>query len=160
MKTRDVATAIVLVAVAVALSPVFIPVGIAKLFPAQHMVNVLAAVTLGPWYALAIATVAAILRNLLGLGTLLAFPGGMIGALLAGLAYRALRSRYAAALGEVIGTGVLGALASAWLVAPLLMGQHMAVAALLLAFSLSTVAGALVGLVVLGALEKAGVWHP
>jgi predicted membrane protein len=51
-----VARAVILVAVAVALSPFFIPVGIAKCFPAQHTVNVLSAVMLGPTYAVAIAT--------------------------------------------------------------------------------------------------------
>ena len=105
MKTRDVARAAILVAVAVALSPFFIPVGITKCFPAQHMINVIAAVMLGPTYAICIAFIAAVLRNLLGLGTLLAFPGGMIGALLAGLAYQAFKNMYLAGLGEVIGTG-------------------------------------------------------
>lgn len=47
MKTRNVARAVILTAIAVALSPFFIPVGISKCFPAQHMVNVLSAVMLG-----------------------------------------------------------------------------------------------------------------
>ncbi len=118
-----------------ALSPVFIPVGISKCFPAQHMVNVLGAVMLGPAYAVAIATIAGIIRNILGLGTLLAFPGGMIGALLGGLSYRISKNIYLAGLGEVIGTGILGSLASVWIVAPLLMGKTMAVATLMIAFS-------------------------
>ena len=58
MKTKNVARAVILVAIAVALSPVFIPVGISKCFPAQHMVNVIGAVMLGPWYAVAIAAIA------------------------------------------------------------------------------------------------------
>ncbi len=52
------------------------PTGIAKAYPVQHAVNVMAAVTLGPIPALLIAFVIGLLRNLLGLGTLLAFPGG------------------------------------------------------------------------------------
>jgi energy coupling factor transporter S component ThiW len=99
MKAKEVARAVILVAVAVALSPFFIPVGISKCFPAQHMVNVLGAVMLGPGYAVAIATIAAIIRNILGLGTLLAFPGGMIGALLAGLAYKVSKNIYVAGFG-------------------------------------------------------------
>jgi len=158
--TKAIAVSVVLTALAVALSPIFIPVGIAKCFPAQHLVNVLAAVLVGPLYALGIATAAAIVRNILGLGTLLAFPGGMFGALLAGLAFKLFRNRYAAALGEVIGTGVLGSLASAWLVAPLLMGKPMALTVLMIAFTLSTLGGSILALVVLGALEKAGLWHP
>ncbi len=152
--------AVVLVAVAVALSPVFIPVGIAKCFPAQHMVNVLAAVLLGPLYAFAIAGAAGIIRNIMGLGTLLAFPGGMIGAFLAGLAYKAFKNMYLAGVGEVIGTGLLGALASVWIVAPLFMGKSMPVLTMIIAFSVSTVGGTIIGIVALHLLRKAGIWKP
>lgn len=150
----------ILAALAVALSPVFIPVGISKCFPAQHMVNVLAAVLLGPVYAVTIAAVAGIIRNILGLGTLLAFPGGMIGAFLAGLAFRGFKNIYAAGLGEVVGTGLLGALASAWLVGPVFMGQNMALATLIIAFSGSTLGGTIIGIVALHLLRKAGIWKP
>ncbi len=160
MKTKDVARAVILVAIAVVLSPFFIPVGISKCFPAQHMVNVLSAVILGPAYALLIATIAAIIRNILGLGTLLAFPGGMIGALLAGLAYRASRNIYMAGLGEIIGTGILGSFASVWIVAPLLMGKTMALATLMIAFSISTVGGTVIGIVALHLLRKGRIWEP
>lgn len=160
MKTRDVARAVILVAVAVALSPVFIPVGISKCFPAQHMVNVLSAVMLGPVYAVGIATATAIIRNMFGLGTLLAFPGGIIGALLAGLAYRMFKNIYFAGLGEIIGTGLLGSLASVWIVAPLLMGKTMGVAVLMLAFSISTLGGTIIGIIALHLLRKAGIWEP
>lgn len=160
MKTKKVALAVILVAIAVALSPIFIPVGIAKCFPAQHMVNVLAGVILGPLYAVVIAAVSGIIRNVLGLGTLLAFPGGMVGALLAGLAYRAFRNIYAAGAGEVVGTGLLGALASAWIVAPVFMGKSMAVATLIIAFSISTLGGSVFGIIALHLLRKAGIWKP
>ncbi len=158
MKAKEVAKAVVLVAVAVALSPFFIPVGISKCFPAQHMVNVLSAVLLGPGYAVAVATVAAVLRNILGLGTLLAFPGGIFGALLAGLAYRAFNNIYAAGLGEIVGTGIVGSLTSVWLVAPMLMGKTMAVSTLMIAFSVSSLGGAIMALLVLQLLRKGGVW--
>lgn len=160
MKTKDVARAVVLVAIAVALSPFFIPVGISKCFPAQHMVNILAAVMLGPAYAVAIAFIAAIIRNMVGLGTLLAFPGGMIGALLAGLAYRAFKNMYLAGLGEVIGTGLLGALASAWIVGPVLMDKSMALATLIIAFSVSTLGGTIIGLIALHLLKRVKLWQP
>jgi energy-coupling factor transport system ATP-binding protein len=160
MKTRDVARAVILVAIAVALSPVFIPVGISKCFPAQHMVNVLSAVMLGPAYAVAIATIAGIIRNILGLGTLLAFPGGMIGAFLAGLAYHIFKNIYVAGLGEIIGTGLLGSLASVWIVAPLFMGKTMATAVLMVAFSVSTLGGTVIGIIALHLLRKAGIWRP
>jgi energy-coupling factor transport system ATP-binding protein len=160
VKTRDIARAAVLVALAVALSPLFIPVGPSKCYPAQHMINVIAAVVLGPVPAVLIAFLAALIRNLLGLGTLLAFPGGMIGALLAGAAYRMFRKPWAAAIGEVIGTGALGALASAWLVGPALLGKPMAVGVLIAAFGLSSAFGAVAGLVALTFLRRVNVWGP
>ena len=141
MQSKDVARAVILTALAVALSPFFIPVGIAKCFPAQHMVNVLSAV-------------------MLGLGTLLAFPGGMIGALLAGVAYRLSGNIYLAGAGEVCGTGLLGALVSAWIIGPLLMGKSMALLTLVIAFSISTLGGSILAIVALHVLRKAKVWRP
>jgi energy-coupling factor transport system ATP-binding protein len=160
MKSRDVARAVVLTALAVALSPLAVPVGISKVMPAQHMINVVAAVMLGPAYAVTVAAATAVIRNFLGTGTALAFPGGMIGALTAALAYRWLRRTAAAAAGELVGTGLLGALASAWLVAPLIMKKGMALAAMMLAFGLSSLVGAVLGLLVLHVLRKAGIWQP
>lgn len=160
MDTRSVARAVILVAIAVALSPVFIPVGISKCFPGQHMVNVVAAVMLGPVYAVAIATISGIIRNVLGLGTLLAFPGGMIGALLAGLAYWKFKNIYMAGVGEIIGTGLLGSLVSVWIVAPLFMGKTVALTIMIVAFSISTLGGTVIGIVALRLLRKAGIWEP
>ena len=160
MQTKQVARAAILVAVAVALSPFFIPVGISKCFPAQHMVNVLGAVMLGPTYAVGIAFCAAVIRNILGLGTILAFPGGMIGAFCAAIAYRLSKNIYAAGAGEVIGTGFLGSLVSVWIVGPLLMGKQMALATLMIAFSISTLGGSIIGLVALHLLRKARIWEP
>ena len=96
----------------------------------------------------------------MSLGTILAFPGGMIGALLAGLAYRASKNIYFAGLGEVIGTGILGSLASVWIVAPLFMGKTMALAALMIAFSVSTIGGTIIGIIALHLLRKGGIWEP
>lgn len=159
MQTRKVARAVILVAIAVALSPIFIPLGFIKLFPAQHMINVIGGVMLGPWYAVGIATAAAIIRNLLGVGTPLAFPGGMIGAFLAGWAYILFRRTYAAAIGEVLGTGLLGALVSVWLVAPMIMKKTMAVSVMIGAFAASSLAGAVLGVAALEVLRKAGIWQ-
>ncbi|MGQ9653278.1 MAG: energy coupling factor transporter S component ThiW [Thermodesulfobacteriota bacterium] len=160
MDTRKVARAVILVAMAVALSPIFIPVGFVKLFPAQHMINVIGAVMLGPWYAVGVATAAAIIRNLMGVGTPLAFPGGMIGAMLAGIAYMASRNINLAAAGEIVGTGLLGAMVSVWIVAPLMMKKTMAASVLIVAFGLSSLTGAVLGVLALQVLRKAGIWQP
>ena len=160
MKTKDVARAVILVAVAVALSPFFIPVGFSRCFPAQHMVNVIGAVMLGPAYATGIALIAAIIRNMLGLGTLLAFPGGMIGAFLAGVSYRLFRNVYAAGAGEIIGTGFLGSLVSVWVVGPVFMGKGLPLAVLMIAFSVSTIGGTAIGIVALHILKRTKIWQP
>ena len=65
----------ILAAVAVVGSLFSFPVFGSKCAPVQHMVNILCAVTVGPWWALAQAFIASLIRNLLGLGSPLAFPG-------------------------------------------------------------------------------------
>ncbi|NLM45938.1 MAG: energy coupling factor transporter S component ThiW [Firmicutes bacterium] len=120
----------------------------AKLFPVQHAINVLAAVFFGPGPAVLVAFVIAVLRNLLAVGTVLAFPGGMVGALVAGLLYRHTRRDWAAAVGEVFGTGVLGALLSVPL-ARLLLGQEAVAFTYIIPFTLSSLAGAVAAFMIL-----------
>ena len=158
MDTWKVARAVILVAIGVALSPfTSIPIGIAKINPAQHFVNVHGAVLLGPWWATGIALIIGVLRNALGTGTLLAFPGGMIGAFIAGIFYRTTRNIYIAAFGEIIGTGLLGAIASALIVAPVLMKKGMAMGALIITFSGSSLLGSIIGVLALKLLERGGI---
>lgn len=156
--TRKTAYAVVLVAIGVALAPfTSFPIGIAIVNPTQHFVNVLAAVLLGPWWAVLTAMVIGVLRNAMGVGTLLAFPGGMIGAFLAGMAYRILRKTWAAAIGEVMGTGGIAPVVSALFVAPMLMGKAIPLLALVPSFIGSTVAGALLGVLALRLLKRADI---
>lgn len=155
-QARKVAYAVVLTALAVALSPFFIPVGITKIYPIQHMVNVIGGVILGPWYALAVATATAIIRNALHLGTIFAFPGGMIGAFLAGWAYRLSRNIYLAALAEIVGTGLIASTLSALIIAPVFLKKTMALGTFILAFSASTIAGSILGVLILLGLRRAG----
>lgn len=155
--TRTIAQAVILVAIGVALAPfASFPVGIALVNPTQHFVNVVAAVLLGPWWAVVLAAIIGVIRNAMGVGTLLAFPGGMIGALLAGLLYRRLKRLWAAATGEIVGTGILGALVSGWLVAPFLMGRQMSMWVLLASFLGSTALGTALGLGALKLLDRVG----
>jgi energy coupling factor transporter S component ThiW len=156
--TRKVAYAVVLVAIGVALAPyTSFPIGIAKVNPTQHFVNVLAAVLLGPWWAVVVAAVIAVIRNVLGVGTLLAFPGGMIGAFLAGLLYRQTRNVYAGAGGEIVGTGFIAPVVSAFFVAPFIMGNVIPLFALVPSFLASTIAGAALGLLALNLLQRADI---
>ncbi|MCX7781430.1 MAG: energy coupling factor transporter S component ThiW [Negativicutes bacterium] len=95
---------------------IYIPVGIAKCFPVQHAINILLAVLLGTRYTVSAAFATSVLRNALGTGSFLAFPGSMIGALLSGILYRKTNHILGAVVGEVIGTGIIGGLVAAPLV--------------------------------------------
>ena len=94
-----------------------IPIGFTRCCPMQSIVNVLAAVFVGPWYGLGMAFCTSVIRNLLGTGTLMAFPGSMCGALLAGLSVP-LAAQAAPGLPWVkLGTGVISSFL-AWPIAP------------------------------------------
>ena len=154
--TKKLALAGVLCAVAVVGSMFSFPVFGSKCAPVQHMVNVLCAVLLGPWYGVAVAFVASLLRNLLGLGSLMAFPGSMCGALLCGILYHKTKNLLATLCGEVFGTGIIGGLL-AWPVAVFLMGKaagDIAFYAYIVPFLVSTGGGSIIAGVVLIALEK------
>lgn len=155
-KLKKMILTALLAAVAVACSPLSIPVGASKCFPAQHFVNVIAGVFLGPWYAMAAAFVSSLIRNLMGTGTLLAFPGSMIGAMLSGLLYQWLKKLPFAYVGEVFGTGVLGGI-GAFLVATLAMGKEAAFFAYVPAFLLSSTGGTIIASLVIPALKAAGI---
>ena len=156
--TRRVAYAVVLVAIGVALAPfTSFPIGIAKVNPTQHFVNVIAAVLLGPGWATVIAAIIGVIRNATGMGTLLAFPGGMIGAFWAGIAYKYFHRTYFAAAGEIIGTGLIAPVVSALLVAPFLMGKNIPLLALIPSFISSTIIGALLGVMALRLLKRADI---
>lgn len=136
----------VLIALGVTLSTFYIPVGVSKCFPVQHLINIIGAVVLGPQYALLNAFVISVIRNMTGLGSLLAFPGSMIGALLAGYAYKLSGNHRLAALGEIIGTGLIGGTVATPFAA-LLMGKETALFFFLMPFIISSLAGTVMALI-------------
>lgn len=79
--------------------------------PFQHFVDVLAAVFLGPWYGCASAFLCGVMRMMSG-RTIQAVTGAVFGPILGGLLYRRTRNIYLVFAGEVVGTGICGALAS------------------------------------------------
>lgn len=152
---RKLCVAAMLCAVAVVGSMLQVPVFGSKCAPVQHMVNVLCAVLLGPWYGVAVAFVASIIRNLLGLGSLLAFPGSMPGALLCGLVYHFSKNLPATLAGEVIGTSIIGGLL-AYPIATLIMGQSIAATAYIVPFLISTAGGSILAGALVYALKGVG----
>ena len=157
-QTLRLTLAAVLCAVAVVGSMLSFPVFGSKCAPVQHVVNVLCAVLLGPWYGVAVAFCASLIRNLLGLGSLMAFPGSMCGALLCGLVYSRCQKVIPTAVGEVFGTGVVGGLL-AYPVAVLCMGvsaSAVAFYAYIIPFLISTTAGSILAVVIILSMQRAG----
>jgi energy coupling factor transporter S component ThiW len=132
---------------------IWFPAGIAKAFPVQHAINVIAGVILGPVPAVVTALAIGILRNILGTGTLMAFPGGMIGAYLAGLFYRRTGQTWGAVVGEILGTGLGGAL-GAFLLARFILGQDVATFFFVIPFAISSGAGAILAYSILTILRR------
>ena len=79
--------------------------------PFQHFVDVMAAVLLGPWWASLSALLCGIMRMLSG-RTIQAVTGAVFGPILGGLLWKKTKNIYLVCVGEVIGTGLIGALAS------------------------------------------------
>ena len=157
--TKRIALAGVLTAIAVVGSMLSFPVAGSKCAPVQHMVNILAAVTLGPWWGVGIAFAASLLRNILGLGSLMAFPGRMVGALCCGLMYMGTRKLAPTCVAEALGTGILGGIA-AYPVAKFLMGaEPVGLFVYVVPFLVSTVAGSILAFALITVLEKGGVFR-
>lgn len=148
-RTRLLTTMAVLVAIGTFGSQIlWFPTGLAKAYPVQHAINVIAAVSLGPIPATVIAFVITLLRNMLGLGTILAFPGSMIGAFLAGFMYEKFQRNSFAAIGEIIGTSVIGAILSAPL-ANLFLGSSVGILFYIPSFLVSSLTGSFIALLIL-----------
>ena len=158
LSVKKLALAGMFCALAVVGSVFSFPIFGSKCAPVQHMVNILCAVLLGPYYGIGVAFVASLLRNLLGLGSLMAFPGSMFGALLCGLAYHKTRQLLPTLAAEVFGTSILCGLC-AYPVAILLMGKSagdIAFYAYIVPFLVSTAGGAVIAGVLLFSLQRSG----
>ncbi len=100
----------VLVGLGVVISPLLRVEGMC---PMAHLINITAAVFLGPVDAFAVAVMIGIIRmSVMGIPPL-ALTGAVFGALLSGILYRVSGKKiWAAVLGEIIGTGIIGAIVS------------------------------------------------
>lgn len=175
-RTQRLALTASLIALGVILGTFSIPVGPARVAPFQHFINVLAGVLVGPWYALLTAFGISVIRNALGTGTFLAFPGSIFGALFVGLAYRYVRRTDLAAFVEPIGTAIVGALVGYALIAPLeastilfgfiranppsaqpYLGLFAGPLFLVASFAVSSIPGSTLGFLGLRALRRAGL---
>jgi len=99
-----------LIAVGVVISPILRVEGMC---PMAHFINIVCSVFMGPWYSLLCAFIIGILRMLLMGIPPLALTGAIFGAFLSGVFYRMSKGKLIfAVLGEIIGTGIIGAVIS------------------------------------------------
>lgn len=153
-KTKKMTMTAMLVAIGTLTSHIFyIPLGFTKVFPMQHFINVLSAVLLGPGYAVMQAFSVSLIRNMMGTGSPFAFPGSMIGAFLAAYLYKKSQKLLFAFVGEIVGTGILGAIVC-YPIATLLLGQDVALFGFIPAFLASSLAGAILGIIILTIVLK------
>lgn len=146
-----------------------------KANPTQHTINSVLGVLLGPFWTAIAAIFIGTIRNMLGIGTLYAFPGGIPGGMVVGFVYWLLKhfkvsekKRLISAFAEPIGTLLIGAPLALFLVASWIGPQSLAnlpaEKGALLAFltfgagwALSCVPGSIVGFIILAILSRAGM---
>ncbi|WP_436853739.1 energy coupling factor transporter S component ThiW [Staphylococcus caeli] len=157
MKTKKLTLTAIFIALNVVLSSIIvIPLGPIKAAPIQHLINVMCAVFVGPWFGLAQAFISSILRMIFGTGSFFAFPGSMIGVLLASGFYYYRKHLFMAAVGEVIGTGIIGSIMCvplAWILGL----SNLAIKPLMTAFIVSSVIGAIISYIILMVLKRKGI---
>ncbi|MBI5974936.1 energy coupling factor transporter S component ThiW [Staphylococcus canis] len=157
MSTRKLTLTALFIAVNVVLSTVIIiPLGPIKAAPVQHFINVLSVVLLGPFYGLAQAFLSSLIRVMFGTGSVFAFPGSMIGVIVGSLFYYVNRHLFVAAIGEVIGTGIIGSLVCiplAWI----LHIDDFLIKPMMTIFIVSSFIGATISYVLLLLLKKRGI---
>lgn len=152
--TKKLVLSALFIALGVATSTLLVfPIGASKCAPVQHFINVMSAVVLGPWYAVVNAFLISLIRFMMGTGSLLAFPGSMIGAALAGILYVIFKKDIAAFIGEVFGTSVLGGIC-AFFVAKLFMSNDTAAMfSYVLPFFVSTIVGSAIAYIIIKQLR-------
>ncbi|MGQ9539398.1 MAG: energy coupling factor transporter S component ThiW [Candidatus Bathycorpusculaceae bacterium] len=176
VNVKKLAIVIVFSALGVALAPVswFEFLG-SKAYPTQHMINAILGVLVGPLWAAIAAIIIGSIRNVFGIGTFYAFPGGIPGGVVVGTVYWLLKRlklggkpRLISALTEPLGTVFIGVPVALFLVAPWLGSQKLldliSTEGVMFAFlifgsgwALSCVPGSIIGFMVLLILNRVGI---
>lgn len=127
-----------------------------RMAPFQHMINVIAAVILGPTLSFICALLIGTLRMVLNGNTILAVIGAVIGAYLSGLCYKKTQKLYMAVVGEVIGTGIISAIVSYPFMVHFYGLPPTSIFTYVPFFIPSSLMGAIIGYVLIKSLEKTG----
>ena len=114
MKKSNWLIRMVMLAMFVALGVVISPIlRIEGMCPMAHLINITCAVFMGPAYAFLCAVLIGIIRMMIMGIPPLALTGAVFGATLSGIFYKLSKGKIiAAVLGEIIGTGIIGAIVS------------------------------------------------
>lgn len=140
------------VAMGVVISPILRVEGFC---PMQHFINVTCAVFLGPVYALVCAILIGVIRMItMGIPPL-ALTGAIFGATLSGVLYIVSKKKIIfAVIGEIVGTGIIGAIVS-YPVMALLMGKSgLTLMFYVPSFVTATIMGGSIAFIFLVALKK------
>lgn len=163
---KQVSLAAMLIALGVIIAHMFwFPFLTTKAFPGQHMINVLAGILLGPFWAAVIAFCIGIIRMSLGIGSLYSMPGGIPGGIIVGFFYwlfKKFKMKHPeiAAFTEPIGTVIIGGTLAVLLVAPLIGDIELVGTPLLIlwtGWAISSVPGCILGFIVVEVLRLAGI---
>ncbi len=114
MKKSNWLIRMVMLAMFVALGVVISPIlRVEGMCPMAHLINITCAVFMGPGYALLCAVLIGVIRMMIMGIPPLALTGAVFGATLSGIFYKLSKGKIiAAVLGEIIGTGIIGAIVS------------------------------------------------
>ncbi|NMM62955.1 energy coupling factor transporter S component ThiW [Clostridium sp. P21] len=144
-----------MVAMGVVVSPIL---RIEGMCPMSSVINITCAVILGPWYALLCATLIGIIRMFLMGIPPLALTGAVFGAFLSGILYRVSKNNLLfAVIGEVIGTGIIGAIVSAPIMTYFWGKKGLTFMFYVPLFFTATIIGGTIAFIFLGALIKNGM---
>lgn len=148
-------TMAMLVAIGVVISPLLRVEGMC---PMAHLINITAAVLLGPVDALLVAVMIGVIRmSVMGIPPL-ALTGAVFGATLSGILYKASKGKiWAAVLGEIIGTGVIGAIVSYPVMAFICGREGLGWLFYVPSFICGTLIGGSIAFIFLYQLQRAGV---
>ena len=144
-----------LVAIGVVISPLLRVEGMC---PMAHLINITAAVLLGPVDALLVAVMIGVIRmSVMGIPPL-ALTGAVFGATLSGILYKASKGKiWAAVIGEIIGTGVIGAIVSYPVMAFICGREGLGWLFYVPSFICGTLIGGSIAFIFLYQLQRAGV---
>jgi energy coupling factor transporter S component ThiW len=132
--------------------------------PTQHMTNAILGTLLGPFWAALAAIFIGTARNMLGVGTLFAFPGGIPGGFVVGSVYWVLRrfrtdekKRLLSALTEPIGTLLIGLPFALFIFAPWIGKTVANFVVFGTIWALACIPGSIIGFAVLLILRRLGI---